>query len=107
MANPTKAGKMAVETFILKAIAHNKAVSKANGKEQAGLHTVWSGFNAAFRQYYGEAADPVAATRLLAEQGKIALRPFKGGMLLYLPTDAPAERPNRAAELLAGLGIDG
>jgi hypothetical protein len=93
--------KLTVEAFTLKAIKVNKAQS---GK--AGLHTVWSGFNTAYRTYFG--SDPVAATKALADKGIIASRPFKGGALLFLVEDAPELKPStqeKAAsmlELIAG-----
>lgn len=55
-----------------------------------GIHTVFSGFNDAFRRHFGE--DPVVATKALADAGKIALRIAKGGATIYLPEDAPKEQ---------------
>ena len=52
-----------------------------------GIHSVYSGFNAAFRDYFGE--DPIAATKKLAMEGKIEIKPSKGGVVLYLPDDKP------------------
>ncbi|MDR7414437.1 MAG: hypothetical protein QN124_11810 [Armatimonadota bacterium] len=61
-----------------------------------GIHSVYSGFNEAFRRYFG--ADPVQATTRLASEGKIVIRPSRGGVMLYLPEDGvlPATDPEDA-----------
>ena len=48
-----------------------------------GIHGVYSGFNKAFRKYFG--TDPVEATRRLAREGKIEIRPSGKGVILFLP----------------------
>jgi len=48
-----------------------------------GLHVVYSGFNEAFRRYFG--SDPIQAVRELVAVGKIKLRVCKGGARIYLP----------------------
>jgi hypothetical protein len=53
-----------------------------------GIHSVCSGFNQAFREYFNK--DPVEASTKLAQEGKIVTRPVKGGATLYLPEDTPA-----------------
>ncbi len=53
-----------------------------------GIHTVYSGFNEAYKRYY-EGADPIDATNRMNGQGTISLRPVKKGMMIYLPEDAP------------------
>jgi hypothetical protein len=55
-----------------------------------GIHSVYSGFNEAFRKYFS--TNPVEATSRLAAEGKIETRPFKGGAMLFLPGEAP-KRP--------------
>ena len=65
-----------------------RAIKKLRKPPYKGIHTVYSGFNQAFREYFDK--DPVEATTKLAEEGKIASRPVKGGVILYLPEDAPA-----------------
>ena len=42
-----------------------------------GIHSVYSGFKQAFREYFGK--DPVEATTKLAQEGKIVTRPVEGG----------------------------
>ena len=63
-----------------------RAIKKLRGRYR-GIHSVFSGFNEAFRQYFGE--DPRPATQELAARGIIAIRPVKGGVMLYLKGDAP------------------
>ncbi len=80
MAKPA-AVKLTHEEFTLQAIS---ALRKDGYK---GIHTVFSGFNEAFRQYFDR--DPVEATKALADEGKIVLRIAKGGATIYLQDDAP------------------
>ncbi len=75
--------RMSHEEFVKKAI-----VSLRNEKYK-GIHTVYSGFNEAFKKYFPD-DDPVKVTNQLASEGKITLRPVKGGVMLYLPEDAPS-----------------
>jgi hypothetical protein len=65
-----------------------KAIKTLRRPPYKGIHSVYSGFNQAFREYFKK--DPVEATRRLAEEGKIATRPVKGGAILYLSEDAPS-----------------
>jgi hypothetical protein len=74
--------KLSYEEFVKKAIV---SLRKEGYK---GIHSVYSGFNVAFKKYYnGE--NPVDATNQLAKEGKVVIRPVKGGVMLYLPEDAP------------------
>jgi len=63
-----------------------RAIKRLRGKYR-GIHSVYSGFNAAFQEYFG--TNPVETTQRLAAEGKIHIRPVKGGVMLYLPEDAP------------------
>lgn len=77
--------KLTEEEFVVQAIRNLK-------KEPfRGIHSVYSGFNEAFRKYFG--TNPVEATSKLAAEGKIETRPFKGGVMLFLPGEAP-KRPS-------------
>jgi len=67
-----------------------KAIKKLRKPPYKGIHSVYSGFNQAFKEYYG--TNPVATTEKLAKEGKITLRPVKGGVMLYLPEEAPGPR---------------
>ncbi|MBI4698235.1 MAG: hypothetical protein HY758_04835 [Nitrospirae bacterium] len=74
--------KMNHEEFIRKAVV---SLRKDGYK---GIHTVYSGFNSAFKKYFPD-EDPIAATNKLAQEGKLIIRPVKGGVMLYLPEEAP------------------
>lgn len=83
--------KLTEEEFI------RKAVKKLRGKYK-GIHTVYSGFNSAFKEYFG--TNPVEATQRLAREGKITIRPVKGGVMIYLPEDAPNTAENILNKIL-------
>jgi hypothetical protein len=68
-----------------------------------GIHSVYSGFNEAFRVYY-EGEDPIRVTTELAAQGAIALRPVRHGVMLYLPGEAPVS-VNRGEQALRKMGL--
>lgn len=87
--------KLSYEEFI------KKAIVKLRKDNYKGIHTVYSGFNQAFKKHYGE-VDPIQVTNELASQGKIVIRPVRGGVMLYLPEDAPTV-PNKGAEALAAI----
>lgn len=65
-----------------------KAVESLRKEGYKGIHSVYSGFNEAFKKYY-DGENPVDVTNKLANEGKIVIRPVKGGVMLYLPEDAP------------------
>ena len=65
-----------------------KAIKKLRQPPYKGIHSVYSGFNQAFRDYFNK--NPVDVTTELANEGKIVTRPVRGGVTLYLPEDAPA-----------------
>lgn len=89
--------KLSYEEFIRKAIV---SLRKEGYK---GIHSVYSGFNNAFKKYF-EGENPVDVTNKLAAEGKIVIRPVKGGVMLYLPEDAPASRDS-ADEALKKMGL--
>ena len=89
--------RLSHEEFIRKAIV---SLRKENFK---GIHTVFSGFNNAFKKYF-EGENPVEVTNKLAEEGKIVIRPVKGGVMIYMPEDAPASRDS-ADEALKKMGL--
>jgi len=68
--------KLTEEEFI------RKAVKKLRGNYK-GIHSVYSGFNTAFKDYFG--TNPIDTTQKLAKEGKINIRPVKGGVMIYLP----------------------
>ncbi len=77
--------KLTEEEFVV------QAIQKLRKDPFRGIHSVYSGFNEAFRKYFG--SNPVEATSRLAAEGKIETRPFKGGAMLFLPGEAP-KRPS-------------
>jgi len=77
--------KLSEEEFVL------QAIKKLRKEPFRGIHSVYSGFNEAFRKYFG--TNPVEATSRLANEGKIETRPFKGGAMLFFPGEAP-KRPS-------------
>ncbi|MBN1223829.1 MAG: hypothetical protein JXB23_11320 [Candidatus Aminicenantes bacterium] len=74
--------KLTQEEFI------HRAVKKLRGNYK-GIHSVYSGFNTAFKEYFG--TNPVETTQKLVKEGKIVTRPVKGGVIIYLPEDAPSK----------------
>ncbi len=88
--------KLSREEFIRKAII---SLRKDGYK---GIHSVYSGFNEAFKKYFpGE--NPVEETNKLARDGKIVIRPVKGGVMLYLPEEAPGA--SSADQALKKMGL--
>ena len=89
--------KLSHEEFVKKAIV---SLRKEGYK---GIHSVYSGFNEACKKYFaGE--NPVEVTNKLASEGEIVIRPVKGGVMLYLPEEAPASKSS-ADEALKKMGI--
>lgn len=82
--------KITEEEFTLKAIS---ALRKPPYK---GIHTVYSGFNREFRNYFGK--NPVDCTKRLAAEGKIDLRPIRGGALIYVKGEQPVYVPGERNE---------
>jgi len=75
-----------------------RAIKKLRKPPYKGIHSVYSGFNQAFKGYFG--TNPVELTQKLAKEGKIVARPAKGGVMLYLPQDAPAAGEDALAKIL-------
>ena len=95
-------GKLTPEEFTIKAIARLRRGTSSDGKTYKGIHTVYSGFNTAFKEYFGGSADPVAVTTAMCKAGKIGLNPTKGGATIYLPEDDPRRGKDSAlAKILA------
>lgn len=83
-----KNGKMDMLEF------SKRAILKLRTDKSKGIHSVFSGFNAAFKEYYGvEAKD---ALNDLVDGGKIVRIPCRKGVMLYLPEDAPASASSDA-----------
>jgi len=69
-----------------------RAVERLRKGTAKSIHTVYSGFNAAWRQYYG--TDPIEGVKALEKLGICVTHPVKGGARLYLAEDAPARKPS-------------
>jgi hypothetical protein len=89
--------KLNHEEFIRKAIV---SLRKEGYK---GIHTVYSGFNEAFKKYF-DGEDPIKVTTGLASENKIVIRPAKGGVMLYLPEEAPVMKA-RGEDALGKMGL--
>lgn len=76
------AEKLSYEDFV------KQAIVKLRTGNYKGIHSVYSGFNVAFKKYF-DGVNPVEITKKLAEERKIVIRPAKGGAVLYLPDDPP------------------
>ena len=90
--------KLSHEEFVRKAIV---SLRKEGYK---GIHSVYSGFNTAFKKYF-DGENPVEVTNKLAKEGKIIIRPVKGGVMLYLPEEAPASQ-SLGDEPLKKMGLE-
>jgi len=73
--------KLSKEQFVLASIANLR------NAQSKGIHVVYSGFNAAFKKYYGE--ESRATTDALLAKGVIEGRPAKGGFMIYKKGDLP------------------
>jgi hypothetical protein len=89
--------KLSEEEFVV------QAIKKLRRDPFRGIHSVYSGFNEAFRKYFG--TNPVEATSRLSAEGKIETRPLKGGVMIFLPGEAP-KRPSAedVIQLIVGDG---
>lgn len=72
-----------------------RAITKLRKSPYKGIHSVFSGFNKAFREYFDR--NPVEETTRLAAEGKIVTRPVRGGVMIYLPGEAPPPRDSSDA----------
>ena len=79
-----------------------KAVVSLRKEGYKGIHSVYSGFNEAFKKYF-DGENPVETTNKLAQEGKIVIRPVKGGVMLYLPDEAPGA--STADDTLKKMGL--
>jgi hypothetical protein len=89
--------KISAEEFV------HLAIAKLRNEPYKGIHSVYSGFNEAFKTYF-DGRDPVLATHQLAEEEKITIRPVRGGVVLYLPEEAPPLK-SRGEDALRKMGL--
>jgi len=92
--NKKEEKKLNHEEFFKISILKLRDTSKSRG-----IHSVFSGFNQAFREYFGE--DPIKITQELASKGKIEIRPVKGGVMIYLPGEAPQSKADLGKKALS------
>jgi len=95
-----KKGTPTPKEFILAALGKDspfRGVDKT-GKPYKGVHSVFSGFNEAFRTLFK--ADPVEATQEAVKEGYIVSRPSYRGATLYLPEEAPKSKAQESLEAL-------
>jgi len=78
-----------------------KAIVSLRKNPYKGIHSVYSGFNEAFRSYFNE--DPIKWTNQLAAEGAIEIRPARGGVMLYIPGEAPVR--NTGKDVLKKMGL--
>ncbi len=90
------ANKLSHEEFI------RQAIVKLRTGNFKGIHSVYSGFNQAFKKYF-DGEDPVKVTTKMAKEEKLVIRPTKGGVVLYLPEEAP--QMVRADQALKKMGL--
>jgi hypothetical protein len=98
MAQTSKAQRLTHEEFVRVAIP-----ALRNEKYGKGLHVVYGNFNAAFREYFG--TEPREAIDALEAAGKIVKRGARGGVMIYLPEDAPAIVDNSGSNALSKMGL--
>jgi len=82
MSTPSK-GNLTPEQFVI------RAIERLRKPPYKGIHSVFSGFNQAFREYF-PLLDPVDITAQLVSEKKIVIRPAKKGVMLYKAEDLPS-----------------
>ncbi len=78
-------GKLEKKEFTL------RAIRKCRKEPFKGIHTVYSGFNQAWREYYGKDDDPVVGVNKLVSSGDITGHSAKGGFQIGLLEDAKSK----------------
>ena len=84
--------KISEEEFVF------RAIKRLRKPPYQGIHSVYSGFNQAFKEHFGK--NPVEVTKRMAEEGKIVTRPVRGGVMLYLPEEAPKSKESVLQKIL-------
>ena len=81
--------KLTLEEFTLKCIDVNKEQTGYDG-----MHTVWSAYNRAVREYFGMGKDEVveAVNTMISKSKAIKMMPWKGGPKLYRTEDMPTSK---------------
>jgi hypothetical protein len=84
--------KISEEEFVF------RAIRRLRKPLYNGIHSVYSGFNQAFKEHFEK--NPVEVTKKMAEEGKIVTRPVRGGVMLYIPEEAPKPKDNVLKKIL-------
>ena len=90
--NEENASPIGEEEFIF------RAIRRLRKPPYRGIHSVYSGFNQAFKEYFGKSS--VEVTQKMAADGKLAIRPVRGGVMLYLPEEAPQAQKSVLEKIL-------
>jgi hypothetical protein len=66
-----------------------EGIKKLRKEPYKGIHSVYSGFNDAFRKHFNK--DPIEYTIRMASAGKVEIVPLRSGkgVMLYLPGEGP------------------
>jgi len=75
--------KLSKEDFVL------IAIRKLRKPPYKGIHVKFSGFNSAFKDYFGE--DARATVDKMVAEGKVMTKARRGGPMLYLPGEVPVD----------------
>ena len=76
------------------------AIPKLRTGKYRGIHSVFSGFNEAFKVYF-KGENPVDHQKDMVKRGKLVTIPAKKGAMLYLPEDAPKSSGKDVTSLIA------
>jgi len=95
MADQDEGGKLTQAEFV------KKAIVSLRKNPYKGIHSVYSGFNEAFRSYFND--DPIKWTNQLSSEGVIEIRPARGGVMLYIPGEAPIRSTGK--DVLKKMGL--
>jgi len=95
MADQEEGAKLTQAEFV------KKAIVSLRKNPYKGIHSVYSGFNEAFRAYFND--DPIKWTNQLNAEGVIEIRPARGGVMLYLPGEAPVRSTGK--DVLKKMGL--
>lgn len=92
------AKKLSIEEFTL------LAIEKLKRPPYEGIHSVYSGFNQAFRDYF-DGLDPVVETLKLAAEGKIHTQLVKGGVMIFPGPRRESTPRSKAESTLKKMGL--
>lgn len=87
---PLRSEQLTPEQFVF------RSIERLRTPPYKGIHCVYSGFNGAFKRYF-QALNPVDITKKLADEGKIVIRPVRGGVMLYKTGDVRQSVPSEDA----------